>query len=111
MWQYFKKVSHDSQIGYLEDGSVGIFVYSYNIIRGRHACQMLDATLARVAGEGWTIVMTSHDLARAAGLASRFDVLTRGSIQASVQRADLPEDGLLAFYRQTLEISTVEEAA
>jgi len=70
------------------------------------ACEMLDGVLREVAAQGHTIVMTSHDLARAAGLASRFDVLTRGSIQSSVQRADLPEDGLLAFYRQALESAT-----
>lgn len=67
------------------------------------ACEMLDGVLREVAGQGHTIVMTSHDLARAAALASRFDVLTRGSIQASVQRGDLQEDGLLTFYRQALE--------
>jgi len=67
------------------------------------ACEMLDGVLREVAGQGHTIVMTSHDLARAAGLASRFDVLTRGAVQASAQRADLQEDGLLAFYRRALE--------
>jgi heme exporter protein A len=67
------------------------------------ACEMLDTILRQVALQGHTIVMTSHDLARAAELASRFDVLTRGSIQASAQRSSLPQDGLLAFYRQTLE--------
>jgi len=47
--------------------------------------------------------MTSHDLARAADLASRFDVLSRGVIQSSAHGCDLPRDGLLAFYRQALE--------
>jgi len=70
------------------------------------ACQMLDATLARVAGEGWTIVMTSHDLARAADLATRFDVLSRGRILSSARKQDLPQDGLLAFYRMALESQT-----
>jgi heme exporter protein A len=67
------------------------------------ACEMLDGVLRQVAAQGHTIVMTSHDLARAAELATRFDVLTRGSIQATAQNADLPRDGLLAFYRQSLE--------
>jgi hypothetical protein len=44
--------------------------------------------------------MASHDLARAAGLASRFDVLSRGSIRASISSQALPQDGLLAFYRE-----------
>ena len=38
-------------------------------------------------------------------LASRFDVLTRGNIRASIASAALPRDGLLAFYRQALETS------
>jgi heme exporter protein A len=67
------------------------------------ACEMLDGVLRQVAAQGHTIVMTSHDLARAAGLATRFDVLTRGSIHASVLGVTLPQDGLLAFYRQALE--------
>lgn len=70
------------------------------------ACEMLDNVLRQVAGQGHTIVMTSHDLARAADLANRFDVLTQGKIQATVQRAALPQDGLLAFYRQTLETAS-----
>lgn len=75
------------------------------------ACEMLDAVLRKVAAEHRTVVMTSHDLARVSELASRFDVLTRGKIQASVQAADLPQDGVLAFYRQTLENARTEVAA
>ena len=67
---------------------------------------MLDATLHQVAERGRTLVMTSHDLARVSDLASRFDVLTRGRIQASIQKADLPVDGLLTFYRQALANSS-----
>jgi heme exporter protein A len=59
--------------------------------------------LREVAARGRTVVMTSHDLARAADLASRFDVLSRGVIVASIERADLAQDALLAFYRQALE--------
>jgi heme exporter protein A len=47
--------------------------------------------------------MTSHDLARATDLAQRFDVLSRGQIVASIPRQSVPQDGLLAFYRQALE--------
>jgi len=54
--------------------------------------------------------MTSHDLARVADLAGRFDVLTRGVIHASVHANDLRPDGLLAFYRQSLE-SAQEDAS
>ena len=67
------------------------------------ACEMLDEVLRQVGARGRTVVMTSHDMARAANLASRFDVLSRGRIRAVVQSRDLPQDGLLAFYRQALE--------
>ena len=40
--------------------------------------------------------------ARVSELASRFDVLSRGQIQASIRSESLAQDGLLAFYRQTL---------
>jgi heme exporter protein A len=67
------------------------------------ASAMLDKVLRDVAAMGRTVVMTSHDLARAADLASRFDVLSRGVIAASIQRRDILPDSLLAFYRQALE--------
>ena len=67
------------------------------------ACTMLDAVLREVAARGRTVVMTSHDLMRAADLASRFDVLSRGVIAASVQRAEINPNDLLAFYRQSLQ--------
>jgi heme exporter protein A len=47
--------------------------------------------------------MTSHDLARVADLASRFDVLSRGIIVSSAGREDIPIDGLLAFYRKAIQ--------
>jgi heme exporter protein A len=67
------------------------------------ACDMLDGVLHQVTARGQTIVMTSHDLARTAELASRFDVLSRGSIIASIPSRDLPQDGLLAFYREAIQ--------
>jgi heme exporter protein A len=66
------------------------------------ACAMLDQVLREVAARGRTVVMTSHDLARAADLASRFDVLSRGVIVASVRREELDPNQLLAFYRQAI---------
>ena len=67
------------------------------------ASSMLDDVLRAVTAEGRTVVMTSHDLARAADLASRFDVLSRGVIAASAHQTDIPKDGLLAFYRRALD--------
>jgi heme exporter protein A len=63
---------------------------------------MLDSVLREVAARGRTVVMTSHDLARAADLASRFDILSRGVITRSVQRTEIDTDNLLAVYRQAL---------
>ena len=68
------------------------------------ASNMLDGVLKEVAASGRTVVMTSHDLVRVSGLASRFDVLSRGRIQASTTRSQLAEDGLLSFYRQAVEL-------
>jgi heme exporter protein A len=67
------------------------------------ACEMLDRVLNEVAARGRTVVMTSHDLARAADLATRFDVLSRGKIVASANRDDFSPDHLLRFYRQALD--------
>ncbi|MDD2694476.1 MAG: heme ABC exporter ATP-binding protein CcmA [Anaerolineales bacterium] len=68
----------------------------------QEACDMLEEVLREVAARGRTVVMTSHDLARVADLASRFDVLSNGVIVASVQRAQIQPDDLLGFYRQAL---------
>jgi heme exporter protein A len=46
--------------------------------------------------------MTSHDLARAEDLATRFDILSRGVIAASAGRDDLHGSNLLDFYKQAL---------
>jgi len=47
-------------------------------------------------------VMTSHDLARAEDLATRFDILSRGVIAASSTRDGLGKNNLLTFYKQAL---------
>lgn len=92
-----RAILHDPDVLLLDEPHTGL---------DQDACTMLDDVLRQVAVRGRTVVMTSHDLARAQELASRFDVLTRGRIQSSVQLSSLPADGLLAFYRQTLEESS-----
>ncbi|HNB53025.1 MAG TPA: heme ABC exporter ATP-binding protein CcmA [Anaerolineales bacterium] len=67
------------------------------------ASSMLDDVLRRVAGQGRTIVMTSHDLARTADLASRFDVLSRGVISATAQKGEVTVHNLLEFYREAVK--------
>ena len=66
------------------------------------ACSMLDRVLQSVAAQGRTVVMTSHDMARAEALASRFDVLSRGQIVASATRRQLRNSNLLSFYKRSL---------
>lgn len=91
-----RAILHDPEVLLLDEPHTGL---------DQDACIMLDEVLRQVAGRGRTVVMTSHDLARAQDLASRFDVLARGRIQASAQRSDLPADGILTFYRRALEAS------
>jgi len=88
---------HDPQILLLDEPYTGL---------DQDAAAILDEILHTVAAQGRTVVMTSHDLARIADLASRFDVLSRGAIQASAKRDEIPEDGLLAFYRRTIKENT-----
>jgi heme exporter protein A len=64
------------------------------------AAGMLDGLLREITGRGRTVVMTSHDLSRAADLASRLDILTKGKIVASVKRGEVDPIELPAFYRK-----------
>ena len=89
-----RAVLHDPEVMLFDEPHTGL---------DQDASAMLDTVLREVAARGRTVVMTSHDLARAAGLASRFDVLSRGAIVASVQREDIDPDSLLAFYRRATE--------
>jgi heme exporter protein A len=88
----------------LHDPEVMLFDEPYTGL-DQDASAMLDVVLRDVAAAGRTVVMTSHDLARTADLASRFDVLSRGVITASIQRTEINPDDLLAFYRQATSAS------
>ncbi len=88
-----RAVLHDPEVMLFDEPHTGL---------DQDACQMLDSVLREVAARGRTVVMTSHDLARVADLASRFDVLSRGAIAASIQRAQIDPNNLLAFYRQAI---------
>jgi heme exporter protein A len=63
------------------------------------AAAMLDGLLAEVAGQGRTVVMTSHDLQRAAALADRVDVLAGGVIAASLRKGEHDAQSLPELYR------------
>jgi heme exporter protein A len=98
-----RAIIHDPEVLLLDEPHTGL---------DQDACEMLDSVLGQVAARGRTVVMTSHDLTRVEDMASRFDVLTRGSVQASIRKEDLPRDGLLAFYRRSLDAAKfVQEAA
>jgi heme exporter protein A len=65
----------------------------------QEASTMLDGVLRQVAGRGRTVLMTSHDLLRAADLASRIDILSGGVIARSLSRGQSAWDDLPALYR------------
>jgi heme exporter protein A len=88
-----RAVMHDPDLLLLDEPYTGL---------DQDASAMLDEVLQAVAARGRTVVMTSHDLARAEDLASRFDILSRGVIAASIPRKDLGQRNLLAFYKQAL---------
>ena len=88
-----RAVLHDPDVMLFDEPHTGL---------DQDACIMLDGVLNEVAARGRTVVMTSHDLARAADLASRFDILSRGVITTSVQRTEIDTDDLLAVYRNAL---------
>lgn len=91
-----RAVLHDPDVMLFDEPHTGL---------DQDASVMLDTVLAEVAASGRTVVMTSHDLARAADLASRFDVLSRGVITTSVKRDDIDPNHLLTYYRQALQES------
>jgi heme exporter protein A len=89
-----RAVLHDPDVMLFDEPHTGL---------DQDACSMLDRVLKEVAARGRTVVMTSHDLARAADLASRFDILSRGTVVASSRREDMDPNQLLDFYREALE--------
>jgi len=85
----------------LHDPDVMLFDEPYTGL-DQDASSMLDEVLKTVAAKGRTVVMTSHDLARAEELATRFDILSRGIIASSAKRDELGSGNLLTFYKQAL---------
>jgi heme exporter protein A len=88
-----RAVIHDPEVMLFDEPYTGL---------DQDASEMLDEVLRSVAAKGRTVVMTSHDLARAEDLATRFDILSRGVIAASDTQAALQDTNLLAFYKQAL---------
>lgn len=90
-----RAVLHDPEVMLFDEPHTGL---------DQDACEMLDTVLQQVAARGRTVVMTSHDLSRTADLASRFDVLSRGKIVASVQRDEITTNQILDFYRDAVKM-------
>jgi len=89
-----RAVLHDPEVMLFDEPHTGL---------DQDACTMLDAVLQEVAARGRTVVMTSHDLARASDLASRFDVLSKGKIVVSARQDGLGTGNLLDFYRDAIK--------
>ena len=85
----------------LHDPDVVLFDEPYTGL-DQDASSMLDEVLKTVAAKGRTVVMTSHDLARAEDLATRFDILSRGVIAATATPRQLKKSNLLSFYKESL---------
>lgn len=93
-----RAVLHDPEVILFDEPHTGL---------DQEACEMLDQVLRQVAARGRTVVMTSHDLSRAADLASRFDVISFGKITASARREDINPNQLFSFYRSALKTASV----
>lgn len=81
-----RSIIHDPSILLFDEPHTGL---------DQDAASMLDGLLREIASGGRTVVMTSHDLPRAAKLADRVDILSHGVIAASIRKGedeiDLPE--------------------
>lgn len=89
-----RAVLHQPQVMLFDEPHTGL---------DQDASVMLDEIMLEIAGQGRTVVMTSHDLSRAADLATRFDIISKGQIVASGLKSDLGVDNLLSFYREALQ--------
>jgi heme exporter protein A len=70
----------------------------------QEAAAMLDQVLQEIASAGRTVVMTSHDISRAADLADRVDILSKGVITASESTDALDPIQLTELYRSVTRV-------
>jgi len=84
-----RAILHDPELMLLDEPYTGL---------DQDAALMLDDLLREVITRGRTVVMTSHDLSRAASLAPRIDILSRGVISASVRSAEIDPLQLPTLY-------------
>jgi heme exporter protein A len=88
-----RAILHDPEIMLFDEPHTGL---------DQEAAAMLDGVLREVAAKGRTVVMTSHDLARASELATRIDILSKGVIARTVTRQELDPAALPALYRAVI---------
>jgi heme exporter protein A len=88
-----RAILHDPDVLLLDEPHTGL---------DQDASAMLDDVLRQVTAIGRTVVMTAHDLSRAADLASRIDILSRGVIAASLPRSEFEAAGLPGIYRAVI---------
>ncbi len=63
------------------------------------AVLMLNAVLKDVVSQGRTLVMTSHDLPRAAGLVGRIDILSKGMMAESISCSEATVEEMVQRYK------------
>jgi heme exporter protein A len=89
-----RAVLHQPQILLLDEPYTGL---------DQEAGEILNSVLKKVAQQGRTVIMTSHDLIRASALATRIDVLSKGQITASTSGKELASSELISFYRKAIQ--------
>jgi heme exporter protein A len=87
---------HDPEVLLLDEPHTGL---------DQDASAMLDELLTEVGKQGRTVVMTSHDLKKAAVLASRVDILARGRLTASYRSDEFSAETLPKLYEEAMFVS------
>jgi heme exporter protein A len=90
-----RAILHDPEILLFDEPHTGL---------DQEAAKMLDGVLEEVAAKGRTVVMTSHDIARSADLATRVDILSKGVIAASLQGDQVDPVQLPEIYRSVTHV-------
>jgi heme exporter protein A len=90
-----RAILHDPEILLFDEPHTGL---------DQEAATMLDGVLEEVAAKGRTVVMTSHDIARSADLATRVDILSKGVIAASLQGDQVDPVQLPEIYRSVTHV-------
>jgi heme exporter protein A len=88
-----RSLLHEPQILLFDEPHTGL---------DQDSVRMLNDVLLHMSEQGRIVLVASHDLAQVANLASRFDVLSRGKIVASVKEEKIDLDRLLMFYREAV---------